>query len=310
MVIDLVLLGTGAMAPLPGRPLSSLMARAGGSLVLFDCGEGTQVEIRRAHWGFRRLDAICLTHHHADHVAGLPGLLHTVAHAGRTEPMHLFGPAGTIALFEGLRVLVPWLPYDVVVQEFAGGESFALPGGMRGKVAAVEHRVTCLAYRVDVDRTPAFDPARAEALGAPRTAWSRLQRGEAVEVAGRLVRPEEVLGPPRKGAAFAFVTDTRATAAVEALAQGVDLLVSEATYALDEDAEKAARHGHMTLRQACAQAASAGVGALWLTHFGGRIENPQALEATAQAIFPGTTMGYPGLTCRITFDTGYVAMGV
>lgn len=304
-MIDLLLLGNGAMVPLPDRPLSSLLMRSGGSLALFDCGEGTQVQMRTFHWGFRRLDAICLSHLHADHVAGLPGLLHTVANAGRTEPMHIYGPIGTRAVVDGLRVIAAWLPYEVVVLELRDGDRFELPGGVRGSVCEAEHRVPCLAYRLDLDRSPAFDPVRAEALAVPRPFWSVLQRGEPVSVDGAVVQPHQVVGEPRQGIAFAFVTDTRPTNAIRELVHGVDLLVSEATYALDDEQEDAVRHGHMTIREACTLAKDADVGTLWLTHFSGRIANPMDHLDRARGVFSRTETGEPGLSARLSFGRRY-----
>ena len=157
-MIDLLLLGTGGMLPLPGRWLSSLLLRCRGELVLFDCGEGTQIPWRLTGWGFRRLGAICLSHCHADHVAGLPGLLHALANADRVEPVDLFGPLGTAAVVAGLRTIAPHLPFDLRVAELAGGEAFPLPGGLTGRVAAGEHGVPCLAYRVELERARRFSP--------------------------------------------------------------------------------------------------------------------------------------------------------
>lgn len=304
-MIDLLLLGAGAMVPLPGRPLSSLLMRSGGSLALFDCGEGTQVQMRLFHWGFRRLDAICLSHLHADHVAGLPGLFHTVANAGRTEPMQIYGPPGTRAVIDGLRVIAAWLPYEVVIHELQDGDRFTLLGGAQGTVREAEHRVPCLAYRLDLDRAPAFDPVRAEALSVPRPRWSVLQRGEPVSIDGKVVQPGQVLGAPRKGVACAYVTDTRPTDAIRDLVHGVDLLVSEATYATDDEQEDAVRHGHMTIREACVLANDAGVGTLWLTHFSGRINDPTDHRDYARGLFPGAEIGEPGLSARLSFGQGY-----
>jgi ribonuclease Z len=300
-VIDALLLGVGAMVPLPDRPLSSLLVRVGGSLVLFDCGEGTQVQMRRFHWGFRRLDAICLSHLHADHVAGLPGLFHTLANAGRTAPVQILGPVGTIAAVQGLRVIAQWLPYDMVIHELAPGDRFELPAGMRGSVCAAEHRVPCLAWRLDLDRQRPFDPDRARALGVPVTSWSRLQRGETVEANGRAVPPEDVLGSPRPGLALGFATDTRPTPDIAELMQGVDLLVSEATYARDDELDKAVRHKHMTIREACQLARSAGVGKVWLTHFSATVEDSSLFADFARSIYPPVEMGYPGLTTTLSF---------
>src|SRR5688572_3417795 len=131
-MIAAVLLGSGGMLPLPGRWLSSLAVRVNGTLTLFDCGEGTQIAWREVGWRFRRLGAICVSHTHADHIGGLPGLLHAVANAGRTEPISLFGPTGITEVVRGLRSIAPVLPFAVQVTELEGGERFSLPGGLMG----------------------------------------------------------------------------------------------------------------------------------------------------------------------------------
>lgn len=308
-MIDLLLLGTGAMVPLPGRWLSSVLVRVGGSLMLLDCGEGTQITMRRFHWGFRRLDAICLSHHHADHVAGLPGLFHTVSNAGRTEPMHIYGPPGTIGMIKGLRVIAPYLAFDMVIHELDGGDEFELPSGLRGRAAEGAHRLPVLAYRFDLPRQPGFLPDRAEALGIPRQMWSRLQRGEAVEVNGRRFTPDQVLGGPREGVSFGFATDTRPTDQIRETMQGVDLLISEGTYGDDAAAEGAQRYGHMTFRQAATLAREVDAGGLWLTHFSAGMEDPEAWRPNAAEVFPAVEIGYAGMTGRIAFDEGYVSTG-
>lgn len=300
-MIDVLLLGTGAMVPLPERPLSSLLLRVGGSLVLCDCGEGTQVQMRRFHTGFQDLATICLTHLHADHVAGLPGMFHTVANAGRTAPMDVYGPPGTIAAVQGLRVIAPYLPYPMTIHELEPGEGFALGNGLRVSTARGEHRVPCLAYRFDHDRQRGFDPGAARALGVPVTSWSTLQRGQPVTVDGRTIEPDTVLGPPRRGVSLGFATDTRPTPEIVALMRDVDLLVTESTYGRDEDGEKAVLRGHMTLREACGLGVSAQARHLWLTHFGGTIADPESLSAVARSMFPNATIGTPGLTTTLRF---------
>lgn len=300
-MIDVLLMGTGAMVPLPDRWLSSALVRCGGSLILFDCGEGTQISWRRYHWGFRRLDAVCLSHVHADHVAGLPGLLHTVANAGRVEPLAVYGPVGTSDVVDGLRVIARHLPFEVEVRELSDGDRFPLPNGLRGTVREGEHRVPVLGYRLDLDRQPAFDHDRAIALGVPPVDWSRLQRGEDVTIDGRTIAPDEVRGESRSGISFAFVTDTRPTDALVGLVKGADLLICEATYGEDEDQPKAALHGHMTVREAATLAARAGAKTLWLTHFGAGMTDPAAYRETARSVFPGAEMGKEGLMGRLTF---------
>src|SRR5690606_19806934 len=135
--------------------------RVGSSLILLDCGEGTQIAMRERHWGFRRLDAICLSHLHADHVAGIPGLLHTIANAGKTSPLEIYGPVGTIRVIEGLRTIAPVLPFDMVVHELDDGAAIEGPAGLAIRVAAGEHRVPVLGYRLERARAPRFDADRA-----------------------------------------------------------------------------------------------------------------------------------------------------
>src|SRR3990172_6689929 len=207
-MIDVCLLGTGAMMPLPGRWLSSLVLRTGPHSVLFDCGEGTQIALRSLGWGLRTIGAICISHFHADHVSGLVGMLLMLANSDRTEPVTLFGPPGLLAVVDGQRRIAPVLPYELICEELAPGAQFRV-ADWYGSCAAGVHHVPCLAYRLDLPRHPAFLPERAKALGLPVELWGPLQHGTPVEWGGRVVRPEEVLGPPRRGISIAYVTDTR-----------------------------------------------------------------------------------------------------
>lgn len=301
MAIEAVLLGTGGMMPLPGRWLSSLLIRAGGDVVLFDCGEGTQIAWRQVGWSFRRLGAICLSHVHADHVAGLPGLLHAVANADRVEPISIFGPIGTGRIVAALRAIAPVLPYAVEVTELGDGDGLTLPGGMVGRVAVGEHGLPCIAFRVDLSRARRFLPDRARELGVPQPLWRRLQDGESVGWDGSQAEPDEVLGPPRRGVALAYVTDTRPVSALVALVAGVDLLVCEANYGDSADVAKAAEWGHMTFAEAASLAAAGSVDRLWLTHFSPSVADPEAFLANATANFPDTTVGWSGLATTLAF---------
>lgn len=305
-MMDVLLLGNGAMVPLPDRWLSSVLLRVGGSLLLIDCGEGTQIAWRRFHWGFKRLDTICLTHHHADHVAGLPGLFHTISNAGRTEPLHIYGPPDTAQVIDGLRVIASRLAFDVIVHEVRGGDGFDLPSGVRGLVAWGDHRVPVLAYRFDVPRAAGFLRNNAEALGIPRTQWGALQRGNNVVVNGRTVEPWEVMTGKRKGLSLGMVTDSRPTSDLISVMHGVDLLISEATYGDDIEVDKAIAHKHMTFREAATLARDAEARALWLTHFGAGMKDPSEWETNACEVFPDVELGYSGMTGRISFDEGYV----
>src|SRR2546430_10622580 len=273
-MLDICMLGTCGMMPLPGRWLSCALLRNGSTLTLFDCGEGTQIPWKSLGWGFRQLGAICFTHMHADHVAGLPGILFMVAHAGRTEPLHIFGPPGTAYVVEGLRRIVPELPFQVHIHELKSGEHFALPGGLQGSCNAAAHGVPCLAYRLELERNPAFLPEQAQALGLPVQLWSRLQRGETLEYSGQTITPEQVLVPPRRGISLAFITDTRPTKQLSAFAHDVDLLICESMYDNAEDLPLAKAHAHMLAGEAAGIAQAAGGRSLLLKHFSPTLTDP------------------------------------
>lgn len=300
-MIDVVLLGTGGMMPLPHRWLSSLLVRVQGELTLFDCGEGTQIAWRKAGWSMRRLSAICISHTHADHIAGLPGLLHAIANTGRAEQVTIYGPVGLAGVVDGLRTIAPYLPFPLQVVELKSGQEFSLPGGLAGRCVAGIHALPVLAYRLDLSRGRAFLAERAVALGVPRHFWSALQAGQITEWNGHRVDPDDVLGPARPGIALAYVTDTRPTAALSDLVSGVDLLVSEATYGDDADIEKAIRNTHMTFREAATLASNARVGQLWLTHFSPGLEEPTAWMDNASVVFANSVVGSDGLVATLNF---------
>lgn len=306
-MIDVALLGTGGMMPLPHRWLSSLLMRVKGELTLFDCGEGTQIAWRETGWSMRRLGAICISHTHADHVAGLPGLLHAVANTGRTEPITIYGPQGLEVVVSGLRTIAPYLPYSLQVVELQSGQQFDLPGDLIGRCAAGKHALPVLAFRADLRRRRPFLVDRAMALGLPRDLWSALQGGSVVDWAEQRIEPGQVLGPERRGIALAFVTDTRPTPAITELVTGVDLLVSEATYGDDADGAKAIRNTHMTFREAATLARNAKVKRLWLTHFSPGLDDPAAWLANAEDVFDNTVVGSDGLVTTLNFGDEVVS---
>ena len=300
-MIDICLLGTVGMMPLPNRWLSCALIRNGSTLTLIDCGEGTQIPWKSLGWGFRQLGAICLTHMHADHVAGLPGVLFMVAHAGRTEPLDIYGPVGTTYVVEGLRRIAAELPFPITLHELKGGETFELPGNLHGSCVAASHGVPCLAYRAELSRRPAFQVEKAQALGLPVQLWSRLQRGETLEYNGQTFRSEQVLGDPRRGISFTFITDTRPTKALATLAHDVDLLICESMYDSPEDIPLARAHGHMYAEESAGIARDAAAHALVLTHFSPKITDPSYAEKAARRVFPNTRAARDGMVVTLDF---------
>ena len=303
-MIDICMLGTCGMMPMPGRWLSCALVRSGSSLVLLDCGEGTQVPWKALGWGFRQLGAICFTHMHADHVLGLPGVLFMVAHAGRTEPLHIYGPQGMSYVVEGLRRVVPELPFPVELHELRSGEQFELPGSLRGSCAPASHGVPCLAYRIELPRNREFQPERAQAAGLPVQLWSRLQHGQSVEYNGQTFAPESVLGPSRRGISFAFITDTRPTRQLAQLANDVDLLICESMYDDPADLPLARANAHMLAEESAGIAASAGAHSLLLTHYSPKITDPSRTEKAAQRVFANTRAARDGMVVTLDYPAG------
>ncbi|GAC1566526.1 MAG: ribonuclease Z [Ktedonobacteraceae bacterium] len=303
-MIDICMLGTCGMMPMPGRWLSCALVRCGSSLTLLDCGEGTQVPWKALGWGFRQLGAICFTHMHADHILGLPGVLFMVGHAGRTEPLHIYGPPGTTYIIEGLRRVVPELPFPVQVHELQSGEQFDLPGGLRGSCASASHKIPCLAYRVELGRSPEFLPQRARASGLPVQFWSRLQHGESVEYNGQTYTPDSVLGPPRRGISFTFITDTRPTRQLAEFARDVDLLICESMYDDPGDLPLAKANAHMLAEESADIAAAAGARALILTHFSPKINDPSGMEKAARSVFANTRAARDGMVITLDYPSG------
>jgi ribonuclease Z len=296
-MLDIALLGTGGMLPLPNRWLASLLLRYGRHLVLFDCGEGTQISLRALGWGIKDIDLILISHVHGDHITGLPGLLLSQGNSERVATLQIVGPPGLAEVVAGLRVAAPYLPFEVQLRELSVNASVMLDE-LRITCTAAEHHVPCLAYRIDLPRAARFLPERARALGVPLDEWKRLQRGEHAHG----VDPAQVLGPPRRGLSVGLVTDTRPTEQIRELVSGVDLLVCEATFGSDDDQQRAVERKHMTFREAAELASRAAARQLVLTHFSPSLTNPEAYVGNAREAFPETIVGRDHLTLSLRFS--------
>ena len=238
-MLELCLLGTGGMLPLPYRALTSLMVRYNGSSILIDCGEGTQNQIRLQGWSFKPMDVICITHFHADHISGLPGMLLTMGNAERTEPLTMIGPKGLEHVVNSLRIIAPELPFEIKFIELEQPEEVIEICGLRIRAFRVNHRVTCYGYNIELDRAGKFDAARARALGLPVQYWSLLQKGETVDYEGNVYTSDMVMGSPRKGLKVTYCTDTRPVDAIAECAKDADLFICEGMYGEEEKLSKA-----------------------------------------------------------------------
>lgn len=300
-MLDVCLLGSGGMMPLPYRWLTALMTRFNGSNLLIDCGEGTQVAIKEKGWSFKPIDTICFTHYHGDHISGLPGLLLTMGNADRTEPLTLIGPKGLERVVNALRVIAPELPFPIEFREIQGNEQEFLCNGYRITAFRVNHNVTCYGYKIEIDRAGKFDVERAKAAEIPMKLWNRLQKGEVIEQDGRTYYPEEVLGPSRRGIKVTYCTDTRPTESIARNAQGADLFICEGMYGEPEKAQKAVEHKHMTFKEAAELARKAQPEQMWLTHFSPSLVRPDDYMEQVRKIFPESWPGKDGKTIELDF---------
>lgn len=297
-MIDVCLLGTGGMMPLPERALTSLYIRHDGKALLIDCGEGTQTAIRKAGLRFKPIEAIAVTHFHADHISGLPGLLLTLGNEGRTEPLHMYGPEGLAKVVGALRVIVPELPFSIEFHEFDRKQMVCFPcAGLTVTAFPLEHGTVCFGYQIKLDRPGKFDPQRAREQGIPLEYWGRLQQGQCV---GQFA-PENVLGPPRRGLSLVYATDTRPVSAMAELGAQADLMVLEGMFGEPEKIDRAIECNHMTMQEAAQTAAKAEAKALWLTHFSPANPEPQEFLDALSAIFPRTVIGQDGMMKTLRF---------
>jgi ribonuclease Z len=297
------------MIPLPNRWLTCCWIEHQGAAVLIDCGEGTQIAIKKAGLKPTRIELLLITHFHADHCSGLPGILLTLANSARTEPLTIAGPFGLKRIVQALTVIAPRLPYELEIIEldFRGGE---IPeplylknvGGHRDEQSPVRitalpvrHGVPCLGYRVELHRKPVFNPEKAKALAIPVRFYKQLHAGESVTLdSGEVVSPEQVLDGARKPTSVCYFTDSKPFAGMSGFAEGVDLLICEGMYYDEAMREKIDEKNHMLFSDAARLATESGAKRLWLTHYSPALERPQDGTRMVQRIFEATTVSKDG----------------
>ncbi|MBQ8189672.1 MAG: ribonuclease Z [Lachnospiraceae bacterium] len=301
-MLDICLLGTGGMMPLPYRWLTSMMARYNGKSILIDCGEGTQIAMKEKGWSPKPIDIICFTHYHADHISGLPGMLLTMGNAERKEPLLLIGPKGLNRVVSALRVIAPELPFEIQCQEITEQEESIQFDGFHIDAFRVNHNVVCYGYSLVVERKGKFQVERAKELGIPVNCWNRLQHGQTVETPEGVYTPDMVMGGARKGIKVTYCTDTRPVPAITEHATDADLLIIEGMYGEPEKKVKAKEYKHMTFYEAADIAAKANPKEMWLTHYSPSLTRPEEYMRDVRRIFDKAIAAKDGQTVELDFE--------
>lgn len=301
-MLEVCLLGTGGMMPLPYRWLTSMMARYNGKSILIDCGEGTQVAMKEKGWSPKPIDILCITHYHADHISGLPGLLLTMGNAERTEPLLVIGPKGLERVVNSLRVIAPELPFELQFHELSSNEETIQFEGFHIDAFRVNHNVTCYGYSVVVERKGKFHVEEAKKHNIPVQCWNRLQHGETVEMDGVTYTPDMVMGEARRGLKVTYCTDSRPVPSIAEHATDCDLLILEGMYGEPDKLAKAKENKHMTFYEAAQIAKEVSPKELWLTHYSPSLNHPEEYKKEVRRIFANTIVAKDGRSVDLEFE--------
>lgn len=307
-MVDLCVLGTLGGMPMIDRFMSSTLININGRKILIDCGEGTQVAMRKTGWGFKSVDIICITHSHGDHTVGLPGLLSTIGNSGRTEKLTIIGPPGIKNIINGLNVINPYLPYELNIMEntndsinfHINNNNISLcedknKSNFTLSSLELEHSTKCIGYSFYFKRNAKFSVEKATKNNVPKLLWSKLQNSETVIFEDKEYYPYMVLNNERKGIKISYITDTRPTIAIPSFIKNSDLFICEGTYGDDSDIEKAVKNCHMTFSEAATLAKKGDCKELILTHFSPALAEPNNFLINATSIFEESIIAYDGL---------------
>lgn len=289
---------------MPKRWLTSLMARCSGTDLLIDCGEGTQIAMKEKGWSPKPIDIICLTHYHADHVSGLPGLLLSMGNAEKTTPLVIIGPKGLQKVVGALRIIAPELPFELKFIELNEDREQIKIGPYVIDAYRVNHNIPCYGYALTIPRAGEFDAAKAREQGIPLKFWNRLQHGEnqTDPDTGITYTPDQVMGEERKGIKVAYCTDSRPVPVIAEYAKDADLMICEGMYGEDGMEEKARGYKHMTMQEAAALAAKAQPKELWFTHYSPSMVNPKEYMNSIRKIFPRAHAARDGRSVDLGYE--------
>lgn len=294
-MLDVCLPGTGGTVPHLERFLSCCYMRYNGIGLLIDCGEGTQLAVKKAGFSLGKIGTILFTHFHADHCSGLPGLLLSMGNEGHREPLTICGPKGVDEIVKALTAICPELPFRINIQTLGDFDSLERHG-FQITSFELKHSSACLGYDIRVSRSGKFDKDKAERNGVPMKLWSRLQKGESIDG----FTPDMVLGEARRGIHVTYATDSRPCEIISTMAYDADLLICEGMFEKDKLA-RAREASHMTMLEAANLARNSDCAELWLTHFSPSLPDPTEFVHEPTSVFPKTTLAFDGISRTIRF---------
>ncbi len=304
-MIDVCLLGTGGMLPLKDRFLTSLYIEKDGKALLIDCGEGTQVAMGVHGIKMSKIEMLLITHSHADHITGLPGLLLSIGNCSRTSPLDVYLPESCLETVKSMMSVCGYLPYEVIFHTLPDNEPAEIDAGKIDEMLTLttlplKHSVECIGYSMSFAKKPVFAPEKAKALGVPVQFWKQLHAGGSVTLDdGTVITTEQVTNESRDSIKITYTTDSLPLDEIVPFAENADLFICEGMYGSLDKKESMNGKGHMLMQDACELASKAGAKRLWLTHYSPAEKNPEEFENELKGIFENVSISVDGM--KITF---------